>query len=194
MGDYTINPKDGWSVLDALVGIILAHRKGPIVEIGSAYGRAVTHVRTSAHVLMDHAERFGVEYYTCDIRKNTVTDYSKHTHYTMPSFDFMKEFAQLKKQPSVVFLDGCHDYDVVIEEVKFFLNIMKFGGVLFMHDTYPAKEFHLEKGQCSDSYKVRQEVEGWRNIVDCFTWPYTAGNVGLTMVIKKMEDRPFFRE
>ena len=132
--------------------------------------------------------------FTCDIRKHCVTDYPKHKHFAMSSFDFMKECCAMKLRPCLVFLDGCHDYDVVIEEVAFFLEALATHGVILMHDTYPPNERGLRRGANSDSYRVRQEIETWRDRVDCFTWPYTAGSHGLTMVLKKAENRPYFRE
>ena len=193
---FIINPQEKWVMLDAVAGIVLSQKllRLPVVEIGSSYGDVVKEKRKSSTILIDRARQADVDIYTCDIKKQCVTDYPKHKHFAMSSFDFMKEFATWDVKPALVFLDGCHDYDVVIEEVKFFLEVLATHGVILMHDTYPRKEKSLRHGACSDSYRVRQEVEGWRNIVDCFTWPYTAGSCGLTMIMKKEENRPYFRE
>lgn len=191
---FTVNPQEKWVMLDAIVGIVLSQLRHPIIEVGSSYGDVVIEKRKSSSVLVDRARHADVAIYTCDIRRNCVTNYPKHKHFLMSSFDLMKEPIIRSTRPALVFLDGCHDYDVVIEEVKFFLTILLTHGVVLIHDTYPAAEHDLRRGACSDAYRVRQEVETWKDKVDCFTWPYTARNCGLTMVLKKAESRPFFRK
>ncbi len=190
---FTIHPHEKWVMLDAVAGIVLSQMRLPIIEIGSSYGDVVKAKRKSSNILVDRAKHADVDIYTCDIRRHCVTDYPRHKHFAMSSFDFMKQDFLQKLSPCLVLLDGCHDYDVVIEEVKFFLALLHPHGVLLLHDTYPPNEGHLRRGACSDSYKVRQEVETWRKIVDCFTWPYTAGTCGLTMILKKAENRPYWR-
>ena len=53
---------------------------------------------------------------------------------------------------------------------------------------YPDKE--MEK--VGNVYKVRQELET-RDDIQIFTWPYTAANCGLTMVMKKEPNRPYYK-
>ena len=192
---YEIETDEKWAALNALTGIILRFRPGCVIEIGTSYGDVVRDKRKSTTILGDHAKLFDVNFYTCDIRKQVVIDYEKHLHFDMSSLEFMKGFDEyVGEGPSVVFLDGCHDYDVVIQEVKFFFFVLNIGGFIFMHDTMPRKEKALARGACSDSYRVRQEVETWTEIADCLTLPYTAGNCGLTMIIKKEEDRIYYRK
>lgn len=191
---YEIETDEKWATLNALVGIILRFVPGSVVEIGTSYGDVVRDKRKSTTILGDHAKLFDRSFYTCDIRKQVVIDYKKHKHFAMPSMKFMPLFLDFKELPAVIFLDGCHDYDVVIQEVKFFFTIMNTGGVIFLHDTMPRGERALARGACSDSYRVRQELETWTKIADCFTWTYTAGNCGLTMINKKEENREYFRK
>lgn len=192
---YEIETNEKWSILNALTGIILKYKPGCIIEIGTSYGDVVRDKRKSTTILGDHAKLFNQNFYTCDIRKQVVIDYAKHKHFAMSSFDFIKGFDEyVNEPPSVVFLDGCHNYDVVIQEVKFFFNVLNTGGFIFMHDTMPRTDKSLAGGACSDSYRVRQEVEKWTEIADCLTLPYTAGNNGLTMLIKKEENRIYYRK
>ena len=176
--------RNEWIILDSLAGIILHHRPGCVVEIGVGEG-------FSTRILFKHVEEAKVKFYTCDVNSKIGFDYKDHFHFLGTSFDFIKQFNDI---PSVVFLDGNHDYEVVSVEVEFFLKSLVEGGIIFLHDTYPRNEKHLDKGRCSDSYKLRQEYEKRRDIVDCFTWPYTAWNYGLTMIIKKPANRLYFRE
>jgi len=94
---------------------------------------------------------------------------------------------------AVVHLDGCHDFEVVREEVMFFYQMLIPGGIIFIHDTYPPTEGHLTQGFCSDAYRVRQELEKEGFIPDLFTWPYTASNCGLTMITKREPNRRYFQ-
>jgi len=194
---YEIDTKEAWCMLNALVGIILKYRNGCVVEIGTSYGEVVRDKRQSTIILGDHSKLFGVNFYTCDIRKQVKMDYEKHKHFALSSFIFMEQYdEEVKEAPAVVFLDGSHNAEVVLPEVKFFFPRLITGGVIFMHDTLPKNEQHvLDKGLCSDAYLVRQEIETWcPEKADCFTWPYTAGPHGLTMLIKKEEDREYFRK
>lgn len=178
-----------WVILDNLVGLILRERKGCVVEIGVS---SLKH--NSTKVLLDHAKTAGVNFYTCDKneKKNLQPVYEKHRHFLGKSFDFMETFNDV---PAVVLLDGCPEYDVAIREVKFFLEKLMNGGVIFLHNTYPSGEKFLDRGACADCYRVRQEMEKEKD-VDCFTWPYASVecNAGLTMILKKPEGRPYYQE
>ena len=171
-----------WIILHYLTEVVLAHIKGCIVEIG---------IGESTKILAGHAEKNKINFYTCDLNRNCRKFCEKHVHFQGSSFDFMKQFNDI---PSIVFLDGNHNYEIVSVEVEFFLEKLLAGGIIFLHDTYPPSEERLVKKYCSDSYRLRQEYEKRRDIVDCFTWPYTAINCGLTMIIKKSLNRPFYRE
>lgn len=170
-----------WAILNALVGIILFNKKGCVVEIGSG---------SSTEILAKHARNAKAYFYSCDIEKKVDPIFSNHFHFHGSSFDFISQF---NDRPSVVFLDGNHDFQIVVKEAEFFLERLVIGGVLFIHDTYPPSELHLNRKNCSNCYKIRQELERKRSVVDCFTWPYTAGDCGLTMVIKKDPNRLFYR-
>ncbi len=192
---YEIETDEKWAMLNALVGIVLRFVPGCVVEIGSSYGDAVREKRKSTTIMGDHAQLFNRIFNTCDIRRVSKMAYEKHRHFGMSSLDFLKIYdEQVKERPAVVFIDGNHDYDFVIQEVKFFFPRLNTGGMIFMHDTMPRKEKALEHAACSDSYRVRQELETWTDVADCFTWFYTAGNCGLTMINKKEENRVYFRK
>lgn len=174
-----------WIILERLVDIILEHRKGCIVEI--EMGR-------STSVLKKFAEQFHVKLYSCDINKQMLTlqggDY--HMVFIGKSLDFIKTFDDT---PAIVLLDGWHGYETVIQEAEFFFDKMIKGGVMFLHDTFPKTEDKLVKHLCSTSYKVRQAFE-LKTDRDCFTWPYACGicETGLTMVIKREKDPPYWRK
>ena len=157
-----------WRVIDSIAPIILDNVRGDIVEIGA--GR-------STAILAKHAQAHSVQLFSCDI-KGTKKLFDDHHVYHCTSFEFLEQY---KGFPSIVFLDGCHDYDVVKTEFLCLFTRLMVGGVIFMHDTLPPTKNHLHKEKCSDAYRLRKEIERDKNYM-CFTWPYTAMNCGLTMV------------
>lgn len=180
-------PKGGWTILDSLVPIILDNVDGPIVEIGM--GESTT-------ILADHAYQLDRKLYSCDIQIGgmfKVFDkpiFDGHSCFIGKSEDFIKQYKG--DNPAVVFIDGEHTYETVKIEMDYFLPKLAYGGVMFMHDTFPPKERLLEKDENGrkpgDIYKVRQWLE--RNPeVDVITWPYTAISVGLTMVLKHLPNK-----
>lgn len=173
---------DGWSILDALVPIIVFFRPGCIVEIGA--GESTRHLGRVA-------ELYGVKLYSCDkapIKNKKYFD--DHIFVQKFSHDFMDEFDDT---PSVVLIDADHSYEMAKMEFDFFFERLVPGGVIFLHDTMPPSEEFIHEEACDDVYRLRQELEK-RDDLDCFTWPYTAQFMGLTMVMKKETDRPYWEK
>lgn len=164
-----------WIIIDRLADIILRHVRGCIVEIGMG---------VSTPILSKHANQAGVVLYSCDIDpKKAAMKYDHHVVFCGSSFDFMDQF---KGEPAIVFLDGCHEYEVVSKEARFFLPALLPNGVLFLHDSLPPNNRYTANDRCGTVYQLRHELEKDPRY-NCFTWPYTATNCGLTMVMK----RPF---
>ena len=196
---YEIETDEKWSMLNAIVGMVLRYVPGSVIEIGTSYGDSVKEKRKSTNIMGDHAIRFKRSFYTCDLRKKCVIDYPKHHHFIMPSFEFLpivkKKMEEGNDFPAVIFIDGKHEYETIIEEVKVLFPLLTTHGVMFFHDTMPKLEKQLIMGACGTAYKVRQELETWcPEKADIFTWPYTAGRVGLSMLIKKETEREYFRK
>jgi predicted O-methyltransferase YrrM len=164
---------NGWQILEKLVPIILYFNTNCIVEIGAG---------SSTIYLARVAEEFGVKLYSCDKspRKNNVY-FKDHIFEQVMSENFMKTFDDT---PAVVLIDADHSYEAAKKEFDFFIEKLVVGGVIFLHDTMPPAEEYLTETACGDVYLLRQELEQ-RQDIDCFTWPYTAGFMGLTMCIKK---------
>ena len=177
---------EDWIILERLSEIILKNVDGHIVEIGMG---------ASSFILNKLAVELNRTHYCCDISKRKGKwvekgeDLKNTMFYRGRSIDWIKNFPDVPL--ALVFLDGEHVYNTVIQEFNFFLTRLVSGGVIFLHDTYPLKEWVQPKGKyCGDVYKVRQELE-LRKDIQIFTWPYTAINCGLTMVMKKLE-KPFY--
>jgi len=171
----------GWSVLKALADIILFFRPYTVVEIGAG---------ESTRILAEAAEKAEVKFYSVDMQKHKL---SHHTHWQTNvlgnSLDFIKEFDE---KCGLVLIDANHTYPVAKQEFDFFFEKLVPGGVIFLHDTFPCIEEAITDQGCGDVYKLRQELEKRTDEMDCFTWPYSAIFNGLTMVIKKDKDRPYW--
>jgi len=176
-----------WIVVDRLADIILTNVEGCVVDIG---------IGASTIVLTRHTKKLGVKHYCCDISprrcKWAREELCWPEVYEGKSLDFIKKFPDIPV--ALVFLDGDHRYETVIQEVRFFLKKLNPGGVIFLHDTYPKEGYACEDGRrCGTVYKVRQEMEKDSSVWS-LTWPYTAFNYGMTMLLKKEENVPFFRK
>lgn len=181
---------NGWNILRVITDQVLRYRVGDIVEIGMG---------ASSTILAEIAQKYGVKLVSCDIQMGGMwkayTDrlFKQHICFIGESTQFIKKY---KGVPAVVFLDGEHNYKTVKKEMDFFLEVLMPQGVLFLHDTFPKKESQLgDNPKPHDVYKARQELE--RNPdYDIFTWPYSAVDMGLTMVMKHDEnrDRPYWRK
>jgi len=175
-----------WIILDKLVRIILYFRPYCVVEIG---------IGNSTKVLARICEDLEVDLHCCDVKKEKFAKYfDNQKNYLMRSEEFIVYFDSLDENPAVVLIDADHHYDVAKTEFDYFFKKLVPGGVIFLHDTMPPHEKHLMETACGDVYRLRQELEKRTDEMDCFTWPYTAGYSGLTMVIKKEEDRPYWEK
>jgi hypothetical protein len=174
-----------WVILDRLTDIILYYVGGCIVEIG---------LGKSTKVLAKCAREAGVKHYAIDksssrcrgIEEDVECQHDGLIIYNGLSLDFIKEFDD---DPGLVFIDGCHNAKVVMQEAMFFIRKLRPGGVMFLHDTYPCEAWGIRTksiGKTSNTYLARWELENLKNIW-CFTFPYTASACGLTMVMKRPE-------
>ncbi len=186
-------PKGSWDIMDALVGKILNYLPGPIVEIGMG---------ESSTIFAQHAIKYGIKLYSCDIMMGGMFKvfnkplFDNHICFLGRSEEFIKDF---KDEPSIVFLDGEHNYESVKQELDFFLPLLKKDGVMFLHDTFPPHEHHLVKDKqgCKPGtvYRARQDLEKNAD-VDVLTFPYSAHGMGLTIVMKhdRNQNRPYWKK
>jgi len=184
-------PRGSWDIMEPIASKVIKYVPGDIVEIGMG---------ESTEIFSKIATENNVILYSCDIQMGgmfKVFDeplFDNHYCFTDGSEKFMGEFGG---NPSVVFIDGEHLYETTKKEVEFFLPKMKDGGVMFLHDTMPVLKYSTERDSKGfnpgDVYKVRQELECDPRY-DVFTWPYSAQNQGLTMVMKHGDLRADWRK
>lgn len=174
-----------WSILEALADIILHFRPNPVLEFGAG---------ESTKILAAAAENASLDFYSVDMARHKLVKYSQfQTCILGKTDDFMEHYDEyIKKDLGLVLIDANHNHEQARKEFNFLFPKVVFGGVIFIHDTYPPHEEYLSETSCGDVYKLRQELEKRTDEMDVFTWPYTARWMGLTMVIKKEKDRPYW--
>ena len=185
-----MDKENSWIIVDRLADIILFNTQGCIVEIG---------LGSSTLILSKYAKQFNRKHYACDINKRkcdwvkSKINYDKLIIHNESSLEFIKKFDD---KIALFFIDGNHKYKMIKEEINFLVPKIVPGGVGFFHDTYIAVKWYeryMAKNKVSDTYKARLDLER-RDDVWCLTFPYTAAECGLTMILKKEENRPDYRQ
>ena len=177
-----------WIIIERLGNTILQNVEGCIIEIG---------IGRSTPIFIKFADEFKRELYCFDMLEKKCIWAREHgcKAFFGNSPETLKEFPDVPVAMGLI--DGNHRYEVVIQETNFFLKKLSVGGILFLHDTYPPEKWVQKNGDgqigCGDVYLVRQELETCADI-QFFTWPYTAVNCGLTMIMNKEPNRPYFRK
>lgn len=172
-----------WILLDALLPVILHHREGCLVEIG---------IGLSTFFMCKHGQTYGREVYSIDLNseKTQRYNYNKVFEGHKVIWQDSRKVSKLFDIPiAVLLIDGYHAYDFAKTEFDNLWPHVVDGGVVFIHDTYPPSEDFLIPEACGDVWRLRQELEK-RPDMDCFTWPYTAKWMGLTMCVKKEKELP----
>lgn len=178
-----------WTIIEQLGPVILKYVEGCIVEIG---------IGKSTHIFLKFATEFNRDHYCFDAkeRKCVWAEERGSKAFFGDTRETLTQFPDIPVALSLI--DGDHRYEIAIREVLFFLERLAPGGMIFLHDTYPPENFVRKNGKgrgkvgCGDVYRVRQELET-RKDIQVFTWPYTAADCGLTMVMKKDPNRPYCR-
>ena len=94
----------------------------------------------------------------------------------------------------LAFIDGEHHYEYVKRDFENIFRNLCDDGYIFIHDTYPYDEELVLGDYCADSYKIRQELEK-DDRVDTFCFnKMVACNVGMFMVRKKPQNRPYYQQ
>lgn len=183
---------NGWIILESLIDMILFYRPYPVIEIGCG---------KSTEILLPAAVKADVDFHAVDTNPVKHENFAKaakkagpghYKFYNMTSDHFMESI--FDDVCGFVLIDANHDYEQAKKEFYFFFEHLIHGGVIFLHDTLPPDEFFLRPTACHDVYRLRQELEKQTDKMDCFSWPYSAGFMGLTMVIKKDPGREYWEE
>jgi len=177
--------KQDWTILNQLGDVILQNVAGDLVEIG--LGR-------STQIFVKLASNFCRRLYCFDISERKCKWAEEHgaTAFLGPSVHMLRFISS--KQLALILIDGDHRYETVKQEVDFLLPKLSLGGIMFLHDTAPPLRWARENGRnCGVVYKNRLELET-KTDLQVFTWPYTAADCGLTMVMRKDPNRPYWKE
>ena len=183
---------EDWDIIFSLGGIVLKNVSGNILEIG---------IGVSSFIFSNLAKTYKRKYYACDVNKDKCSRLTIDTPtaivFNGRSLDFFKNTSESysikQEQFALILLDGDHTYPVVRAEVDFLLTRLNYGGLLFIHDTIKKSwdEVYLKTGT-EDVYLVRKELEN-DPFLQVITFPYTADNRGLTMVMQKDINVPTYK-
>ena len=167
-----------WIIMDVLADIVLDNVEGCVVDIG---------IGPSTEILRWKTEERSIKQYTCDVNP-LKCEWARSvgcTVYEMKSTDFIKEFDD--SPISILFIDGEHKVETVIEEIMSLLPKLAEHGIIFLHDTYPPKGWINKDGiHCGTVYKAREVIEAMPDL-QIFTFPFTAMNCGLSIIGRKLD-------
>lgn len=177
--------RQDWIIIQKLGDTILKNVSGCTFEVG---------IGKSTLILKKFADDFKRDHYCLD-KSNRRCKWAESVGCKVILGETKNTLNFFPKIPIAMgLIDGYHDSITVRFEINFFLGLLTPGGVIFMHDTYlPIDAKPRRRKMAGNVYEVRQEMEVQKDI-QTFTWPYTAMNQGLTMVMKKELDRPYYRK
>jgi methyltransferase family protein len=141
------------------------------VEIGTGRGIALGEIAPAC------AEVHGV-----DVRPESDVDVPEGARFwNMPSDDFFSAYDG--SSPHVIFIDGDHSYEQARRDFENALRLLRPGGIVFMHDTWPRDERDATDEFCGGVWKLAEELSESAE-VESFTWPAFPG---LTVVRRRGE-------
>lgn len=79
-----------------------------------------------------------------------------------------------------IFIDADHEFKQVKKDFMRSLDVLNSDGIIFIHDTDPAKKELIDPGYCGDSYKIVDWIHRTCPELDCLTLPIC--DPGLTIV------------
>lgn len=80
----------------------------------------------------------------------------------------------------LVFVDGLHEHQQVLRDIRNCLSCLKPNGLIAVHDTFPTTPAMTDPNQCGDTYKAMVELRADRSL-ELLTLPIT---YGLTLIRK----------
>ncbi len=179
-----------WGLLGVLCDYVLYYTEGDMIEIGCG---------ESSIYLSQLAEKYNrichhVEYSVSGVHnmKTTKGYFGKNSKvYNMKSEEFFKSHKNTLCNIALAFIDGDHEYEVVLQDFENVADLMVPNGYVFLHDTLPPNDSWKVPHKCGTVYKLLADLEEWdRELIDVFSFPKSAFDVGLTMVrFKDVPDR-----
>jgi hypothetical protein len=174
-----------WGLLGALADCVVSNVQGDVLEIGC--GESSIYFSKIAEKY--NRTCFHVEYSKSGVHnmKNTKGYFGKKSIvYNCKSDQFFQD-ASTNMKFALAFIDGDHVYEAVANDFYNTVDNLAKGGFIFLHDTYPPDITWISESKCGTVNVLRRELEEDPNY-EIFTFPFTAFNVGLSMIRVK-EDR-----
>ena len=104
------------------------------------------------------------------------------TFYNMNTREFGKVLKNMNIVVELVFIDACHQSQVVLEDFDDIYPYVIRNGFIFLHDTFPTEVKFTSDEYCSDSWRVPQILkEKYKDEIEGITLPFSPG---LSMIRK----------
>lgn len=172
---------DRWGLMSVIADCTLNYVKGEILEIGAG---------ESSIYLSKLAEKYNRNCYHIEFSKSGVENMRNTKGYFGDNSIVYncksEEFFKIERPGplAVSFIDGDHEYEKVDEDLTNVLSYTVEDGIVFLHDTLPPTEDWAVPEKCGTVFLLRKELEE-NEMLDVFTFPFTAFGAGLTMVKKR---------
>ena len=59
----------------------------------------------------------------------------------------------------LVFIDACHEHEQSYSDFRNAMYVVRNGGLILLHDTYPPEEKYLSKSYCNDTWKTAVKIK-----------------------------------
>lgn len=116
------------------------------------------------------------------------SEFQKYSHVCLYQLS-SDEYFQMHSNESfdMVFIDGRHEYDQVLRDVRTSLQRLRGNGVVIAHDMLPPSRHWTDQTLCGDAYRVAIELRQDRSL-EVYTFPV---RYGLTVIGKVGDHFPW---
>lgn len=174
---------DRWGLLGCLGDCVLNYVTGNILEIGCGESSIIFSKLAEKY----NRKCFHVEYSKSGVEnmKNTKGYFGNNSSvFRGTSDEFFDSISGILRPIALAFIDGSHEYDVVYRDFWNTIGYLDNKGFIFLHDTLPPSIDWTTNNKCGTVFRLRKGLEEVSTL-EVFTFPFSAFDVGLTMVRKK---------
>jgi hypothetical protein len=172
-----------WGLLSVLCDYILYYTQGDMLEIGCG--------ESSIH-LSKLAEKYNRVCYHVEFSKSGVENMrntkgyfgERSVVYNVKSEEFFDR--EVPTPLALAFIDGDHEYDVAKYDFDRTWDYIVPNGYIFLHDTLPPDDSWKVPEKCGTVHYLLEDLKASElsEVLDVFTFPKSAFDVGLTIVRK----------
>ena len=110
---------------------------------------------------------------------DNVQDVSNLSFINSNSHDALKNLIKLNIEAELIFIDGDHNADVVMQDFMLSTKLISPSGIIIIHDTYPRNLSFTTTDTCADSYLIPDRIKNLPQDFNIITIPV---HPGLTII------------